>query len=481
MRQAVSCKDPVTVTRRILLCTLGATPQIVTETAEALMHDDVQGWRPDIVEIITTAPSVPTIVAGLSGPMQPWAALFGETAPPLSIFAPARIAASPFAAVLAWSEGQPMVDPDLLMQDVANTDESERMADAIKERLWHWVQQDDTAVHLSIAGGRKTMSAHALIALALLGRAQDEASHVLVDKDFENRKDFWHRRQGGLILSPRQMKLSAAGQDPGPPEHDPALVRVNLMRVPVPLVAEIKETDRSVYGTMSFTVLLRQIALANRFRAAPSLVLNDGANTVTICGQSAKLPPVEYAKLRLLAEAVKTGWETEATRLPDYKKCLAADNGRVFLPIGVLMGWTAGVNRVQTVLIPALAKAQTVAGLEEDQSENAASADRSRAKRASRKSRPTPQEALNNLAADNDDALTFVATSGDFSSSRLRTAHTSAVKQLGSFTELRGILASAFGDFLANALLPQSAARPRAARFRLNCPPDAITIMTGAA
>jgi CRISPR-associated protein (TIGR02584 family) len=48
------------------------------------------------------------------------------------------------------------------------------------------------SLHVSIAGGRKTMGFYAGYALSLYGRAQDRMSHVLVDEKFEKGINFYY-------------------------------------------------------------------------------------------------------------------------------------------------------------------------------------------------------------------------------------------------------------------------------------------------
>lgn len=452
------------MTRRILLCTLGATPQIVTETVDALLYNSRRPWRPDIVEIVTTATGVRSITAGLFGPGRPWDSLFDELPPPISIYAPTRTGSGLPASALVWESGHLSAQVDSIMPDVGSTDDAERMADVIKDRIWYWVQQPDTSLHLSIAGGRKTMSAHALMALSLLGRPQDEASHVLIDDAFENHSLFWHRRQGGRLPTKRQLAVSAAGGDPGEPELDPARAQLSLMRVPVPLVAELGQTDRRSYGGLRFSTLAKHIEIAHRYSADPNLMLNDGANTVTIGEGTAKLPPVEYAKLRFLAEAVQAGWEEEARAVPESSTLLEAD-GFIFLPVSVLVGLTAGSNRVRDTWIPILARAQRAANIEEREGRG-----------MGRGARKSPIQALRQLSQDTDSMIALLAEGEALNSPLTRNFIATAADAFASLTELRSALTNEFGVFLVNALLPKSSSSPKLARFRLNCPKHGIRI-----
>ena len=152
------------------------------------------------------------------------------------------------------------------------------------------------------------MSAHALLALALLGRAQDEASHVLVSPPFEDNPDFWHPSQGGRINTREEILAARAGRvDPPPPKLDPAKAKLILIRTPVPFIAETT-TSREALGKMRFSDLLRQADLARRFRLHPSIDFDDATRTIRICGCPRPLLGKSYVQLRLLARAMKEQW-----------------------------------------------------------------------------------------------------------------------------------------------------------------------------
>ena len=59
----------------------------------------------------------------------------------------------------------------------------------------------DTRIHASLAGGRKTMSFYMGYAMSLLGREQDELSHVLISPPaLENSPDFWWKPTGARLV-----------------------------------------------------------------------------------------------------------------------------------------------------------------------------------------------------------------------------------------------------------------------------------------
>lgn len=71
------------------------------------------------------------------------------------------------------------------MDDIISPEDNERAADCITAWIKDAAADDDAALHVSLAGGRKTMGYYVGYALSLFGRAQDRLSHVLVDDRYE--------------------------------------------------------------------------------------------------------------------------------------------------------------------------------------------------------------------------------------------------------------------------------------------------------
>jgi hypothetical protein len=65
----------------------------------------------------------------------------------------------------------------------------------------------NSSLHLSLAGGRKSMGFYAGTALSLYGRQQDQLSHVLVESAFEANRDFYFPPANGV---PKDSPLSLA-------------------------------------------------------------------------------------------------------------------------------------------------------------------------------------------------------------------------------------------------------------------------------
>ncbi len=78
------------------------------------------------------------------------------------------------------------------MADIKTPEQNEAAADFISKTINRFTQDDAAALHVSIAGGRKTMGYYLGYALSLFGRKQDRLSHVLVTDKYEGLKSFFY-------------------------------------------------------------------------------------------------------------------------------------------------------------------------------------------------------------------------------------------------------------------------------------------------
>ena len=313
------------MTERILVCTLGATPQVATETVWALINDVRRPWTPTRIDIVTTTRNLGNISGALQRCDGPLAALFPAGIPPVAIYVPRMDASGVLEPLeIAWHGGDAAspeiaaLDQTLALGDVMNAREAEAMGDLIKDRIWAAIEPGEapgevdggTELHVSLAGGRKTMSAHALMALALVGRVQDEASHVLVAPEaFENHGGFWHKAQIGWLNTLDEVRDSKfKGMPLPPPTLNPADAEITLIRVPTPFVTEIRAVDRAQLARLRLSEIIRQIDLANTYNRDPRIEFHDATNEVTVCGTRGRLTAVMYTQLRFLAAARKECW-----------------------------------------------------------------------------------------------------------------------------------------------------------------------------
>ena len=163
-------------TTNILLAVTGLTPQVVTETLYALFR---QGEAlPAQIHILTTQEGYER--AKLTLINDGWLArLYKDYQLPLPQFTAQDI------HILQDGNGKALTD-------IRSQADNQAMADCITEWIRTLTANPECALHVSIAGGRKTMGFYAGYALSLYGRPQDRLSHVLVSADYESHPQFYY-------------------------------------------------------------------------------------------------------------------------------------------------------------------------------------------------------------------------------------------------------------------------------------------------
>lgn len=168
--------------KRILLVTTGISPQIVTETLYKLAVDNHHPFIPTEVHLITTkegADKARQALLAEAGGENWFGRLCGDYALPDIKFGPEHI------HIIADTEG-------VFIDDSQCSEHNRASADFITHKIWEFTRDEDCALHVSLAGGRKTMSFYTGYALSLYGRVQDRLSHVLVDLELQNKPDFYY-------------------------------------------------------------------------------------------------------------------------------------------------------------------------------------------------------------------------------------------------------------------------------------------------
>ncbi len=180
-----------TFSRRVLLLVTGLTPQVVTETLYALAVSAEQKFVPTEIHVITTVEGAQrarlTLLDLREGQFH---ALCREYALPAIRFSESNI------HVIPDPTGQPLAD-------IRTPEDNLRAADYITHLVQDLCSDDQAALHVSIAGGRKSMGFFVGYALSLFGRSQDALSHVLVNDPFESLPDFFFPPSLGRVLHAR--------------------------------------------------------------------------------------------------------------------------------------------------------------------------------------------------------------------------------------------------------------------------------------
>ncbi|GHU27436.1 hypothetical protein AGMMS50256_07290 [Betaproteobacteria bacterium] len=173
--------------RQILLSIVGNTPQVITETLWAIAQKG-DPW-PEQIHVITTTVGAKNVRKHV-----------------LEAGVIARLSEEVCRHCPAFSEADIWIVPDAQGKEVADArtvDDHEALANFIMTRVRDLTADIDTAVHASLAGGRKTMTFYLGYAMSLFGRRQDSLSHVLVSSEFENQPGFFYPTHQGRLLETR--------------------------------------------------------------------------------------------------------------------------------------------------------------------------------------------------------------------------------------------------------------------------------------
>ena len=184
----VDATKPETYDRRVLLAVTGLSPQIVTETVYGLTVGRRPSFMPTEVRLITTAEGAQRAQLELLHADSGWfhRLRIDYGLPPIT-FTSAQI------HVLRDADGEPL-------SDIRSPDDNGRAADAITGVLRELTADSECALHVSIAGGRKTMGFYLGYALSLYGRQQDRLSHVLVNPPYESHPQFFYPTPDSQVI-----------------------------------------------------------------------------------------------------------------------------------------------------------------------------------------------------------------------------------------------------------------------------------------
>ena len=169
--------------KTVLIATLGGSPQVVTETLWALMNPG-RTATPRPPEARRVPARIHMIATGHIAHLEEEVRrriddLYrGEGLEPL----PRRDVKFD---VVTDDAGAPL-------DDIRTGRDNDFFSRHIAVTVRGYARDEGLRVHVSLAGGRKTMSSHALSAAMFFGRPHDEVSHVLVNpRELESHPGFW--------------------------------------------------------------------------------------------------------------------------------------------------------------------------------------------------------------------------------------------------------------------------------------------------
>lgn len=279
LSEAHEMKQPQDHARRLLVAVTGLTLPVVTETLYALAVKQDPPFVPTEVRLITTAVGAELakrlLLQRETGQFHRLCADYDL--PPIT-FGPEHV------HVLEDADGRPL-------DDIRSLVDNERAADAIIDVVRDLTSDAECALHVSIAGGRKTMGFYGGYALSLYGREQDRLSHVLVDQPYEGHPDFFYPTPGSVLIQ-------SHGQSYDARDAEVTLAKIPFVRLRDNLAPELR------HGTASFSAVV-----ADAQRALPPLALElEPANCmVRAGGESFHMKPAWFATYWMLVERARSG------------------------------------------------------------------------------------------------------------------------------------------------------------------------------
>lgn len=275
-----SSDQPASYPRRILLAVCGLSPQIVTETIYALASSPDAPFVPTEVHLLTTREGAQRAELSLLSDDLGWFHKLCEDYHLPNI----RFSRKHIHILRDANERG--------MDDIRSVDDNRAAADFMTARVREFTSDPQCALHVSIAGGRKTMGFYLGYALSLYGRPQDRMSHVLVSEPFENSIEFFYPTPYSRVLQTRDGRLA-----------DTAMAEVTLAEIPfVSLRHGLPQALLSGHASFNETVAAAQAALA-----PPELVIDLARRRILAGGQVIDLPPAELALLAVFAREVLKG------------------------------------------------------------------------------------------------------------------------------------------------------------------------------
>ena len=275
--------------RSVLICTVGGAPSVVTETVWALLERRPQ-WVPDAIFLVTTSVGAPQCEEKLKGADSQLSALF-------------RI------------HGKQPLDPEIIVppddsgtpiSDIRTQPENVAFANRITQLIKDHTEDAGTRLHISIAGGRKTMSSYAQAAISIFGRDQDELTHVLVEPpEFEYCRDFFWPGQ-----SPEKVTVSVKDTTTGRTrneERDASDASIALVPSPFIRMGLILSEDAFPGGKVEYENVIEQVQLGLE---EDRLFLHCASNELQLGrNHRVSLAPQLFAFYRLLATVRTERWK----------------------------------------------------------------------------------------------------------------------------------------------------------------------------
>ena len=272
--------DPCSFRRRILVAVTGLSPQVVTETLFALAVQQAPAFVPTEVHLITTREGANRArLSLLSESPGGFHELRKDYDLPEIEFSENNI------HVLIDANGKPL-------DDIRTPEDNRMAADWITALVREFTADSESALHVSIAGGRKTMGFFLGYALSLFGRPQDRLSHVLVSAPYESSYQFFYPTPYPKVIEVGDRQLA-----------DTAAAQVTLAEIPfVSLRHGMPEA--LLNGHASYN---EAVDAVRRSLGPASLIVDLRQKCVTASGTRFQLAPAPLALLAVFVRRLLNG------------------------------------------------------------------------------------------------------------------------------------------------------------------------------
>lgn len=288
-----------TYNKRILLSVTGMSPAVVTETLYALVTE--KGFIPTEIQVITTVQGknkLLDVLLGIEGgrkkskgALQEFIEDYGEKYG----FSSIRFDES-CVHIIEDASGQNL-------PDIRTPEENEQAANSIVQLVGKLCQDEESQLHVSIAGGRKTMGFFMGYALSLYGREQDNLSHVLVDAQYENLPSFYYPKPYSYLINNRD------GKEIDTKDSKVMLAEIPWVRLGLGVPEDLKQQTISYSDSVKNAQLLLdkpQIKFFIRERKGLSEIINKKVSFGTL---EIDIPPKGIALLLSILYARKHNFE----------------------------------------------------------------------------------------------------------------------------------------------------------------------------
>ena len=258
--------------KRVLLAAAGLSPQVVTETIYA--QHAAGAPVPTEVHVISTSEGAERTRLSLLSREPGWfKRLVDDYSLPQIDFSEKNI------HVLKDESGA-------ALSDIRKPEDNRQAANTILELVKGFTEDPDASLHVSIAGGRKTMGFYLGYALLLYGRSQDRLTHVLVDNKYESAWDFFYPTPYSKTITVKDNELADTS-------------KASVILADIPLVSLRDRMPESLNAKeIDFE---HTVKAANEAISQPFLTINLDESTIQTNTATIEIQPAQLALLAAFA------------------------------------------------------------------------------------------------------------------------------------------------------------------------------------